>query len=87
MKHLEKTLGFSLDSGNPAARQSYLQRCIHLQLTALGLPRASPRGDAAVLDIASRLLASYGRNPACWKITAARPTAASNLFCNSTWLI
>src|SRR3954466_1254848 len=59
MKQLEKTLGFSADGSGLAARQTYLQRCIHLQLLSLGLPSISPRSDAAVLDIASGLLASY----------------------------
>lgn len=59
MKQLEKTLGFSPDGGSMSARQIYLQRCIHLQLLALGLPAVSPRGDAAALDIAGGLLASY----------------------------
>lgn len=59
MKHLEKTLGFSPDGTGLAARQTYLHRCIHLQLLAMGLPAASPRADVAALDIAGGLLANY----------------------------
>jgi hypothetical protein len=59
VKHLEKSLGFSPDGSGQAARQTYLHRCIHLQLLAMGLPSVSPRGDAALLDIAGGLLANY----------------------------
>jgi len=59
VKQLEKVLGFSADGGGVEARRIHLQRCIHLQLLAMGLPSTSPRADAAVLDVAGGLLANY----------------------------
>jgi hypothetical protein len=59
MKHLEKVLGFLPDFGGLVARQTYLHRCIHLQLLSMGLPSTSPRADAAVVEVAGGLLANY----------------------------
>ena len=59
MKHLEKALGFTADSGGMAVRQTYLHRCIHIQLLSMGLPSVSGRGDGAVVEVAGGLLANY----------------------------
>jgi hypothetical protein len=58
-KSLERTLGFSANGDGGHARQETLRRCIHLQLLAMGIPTASPRADASVMDITRGLLASY----------------------------